>query len=287
MRTLKIATKITKRDEGALDKYLQEISKIQLITAEEEVLLTRRIKEGDEIALKKMVNANLRFVVSVAKQYQNHGISLADMINEGNVGLVKAATRFDETRGFKFISYAVWWIRQSIMQAIAEKSRVVRIPNNRAGTINRINRAIAALEQQHHREPTAEELAENLSISVDELEEAVKMNSRQLSLDAPVVPSDEGSLLDVLEDESQETPDALLILDSLKQDVQRSLSLLTARQANILTMFFGLNGHPPLSLEDIGLKLNLTCERVRQIREKSIRQLRHCTRNKALIRYLG
>lgn len=287
MRTLKIAKQITKREDGSLDKYLQEISKIELITAEEEVALTRRIKEGDQIALEKMVNANLRFVVSVAKQFPNPGLSLGDMINEGNVGLVKAAARFDETRGFKFISYAVWWVRQSIMQAIAEKSRVVRIPNNKAGTINRINRAAASLEQQFHREPSTEELAANLNLSPDELEEVLKMNSRQLSIDAPTRQMEDGSLLDVLEDESQEKPDATLISDSLKRDVQRSLATLSERQADILTMYYGLDGHAPQSLEDIGLKLNLTCERVRQIKEKSIRQLRHSSRNKALIRYLG
>jgi RNA polymerase primary sigma factor len=287
MRTLKIAKQITKREDGSLDKYLQEISKIDLISAEEEVALTRRIKEGDEIALAKMVNANLRFVVSVAKQFQNPGLSLGDMINEGNVGLVKAASRFDETRGFKFISYAVWWVRQSIMQAIAEKSRIVRIPNNKTGTISKITRAAASLEQQYQREPSTEELATTLNLSTDELEELLKMNSRQLSIDAPMRQMEEGSLLDVLEDESQEKPDAALISDSLKRDVQRSLAMLSERQAEILIMHYGLNGNPPLSLGDIGLKLNLTCERVRQIREKSIRQLRHSSRNKALIRYLG
>lgn len=286
MRQLKIIKQITNRETESLDKYLQEIGKIDLITADEEVRLTRRIKEGDQGALDKMVKANLRFVVSVAKQYQNKGLSLGDLINEGNVGLVKAAMRFDETRGFKFISYAVWWIRQSIMQALAEQSRVVRIPLNRVGTLNKLNRTFAALEQQFQRDPSAEELAEVLNLAPEEVTETVQMGTRQVSINAPFMQGEENGLLDVLEDESEET-DSTLINNSLRQDVQRSLSTLTERESDIISLYFGLNGKPPMTLEEIGLKFNLTRERVRQVKEKGIRRLQSTSRSKMLKHYLG
>lgn len=286
MRQLKIIKQITNRETESLDKYLQEIGKIDLITADEEVRLTRRIKEGDQGALDKMVKANLRFVVSVAKQYQNKGLSLGDLINEGNVGLVKAAMRFDETRGFKFISYAVWWIRQSIMQALAEQSRVVRIPLNRVGTLNKLNRTFAALEQQFQRDPSAEELAEVLNLAPEEVTETVQMGTRQVSINAPFMQGEENGLLDVLEDESEET-DSTLINNSLCQDVQRSLSTLTERESDIISLYFGLNGKPPMTLEEIGLKFNLTRERVRQVKEKGIRRLQSTSRSKMLKHYLG
>lgn len=286
MRQLKIIKQITNRETESLDKYLQEIGKIDLITADEEVRLTRRIKEGDQGALDKMVKANLRFVVSVAKQYQNKGLSLGDLINEGNVGLVKAAMRFDETRGFKFISYAVWWIRQSIMQALAEQSRVVRIPLNRVGTLNKLNRTFAALEQQFQRDPSPEELAEVLNLAPEEVTETVQMGTRQVSINAPFMQGEENGLLDVLEDESEET-DSTLINNSLCQDVQRSLSTLTERESDIISLYFGLNGKPPMTLEEIGLKFNLTRERVRQVKEKGIRRLQSTSRSKMLKHYLG
>lgn len=287
MRQLKIIKQITNRETESLDKYLQEIGKIDLITADEEVRLTQRIKEGDQGALDKMVKANLRFVVSVAKQYQNKGLSLGDLINEGNVGLVKAAMRFDETRGFKFISYAVWWIRQSIMQALAEQSRVVRIPLNRVGTLNKLNRTFAALEQQYQRDPSAEELAEVLNLAPEEVRETALMGTRQVSINAPFMQGEENGLLDVLEDESEETPDSTLISNSLRQDVQRSLSTLTERESDIISLYFGLNGKPAMTLEEIGLKFNLTRERVRQVKEKGIRRLQSTSRSKVLRHYLG
>jgi RNA polymerase primary sigma factor len=287
MRQLKIVKQITNRETQSLDKYLQEIGKIDLITADEEVRLTQRIREGDQGALDKMVKANLRFVVSVAKQYQNNGLSLGDLINEGNVGLVKAATRFDETRGFKFISYAVWWIRQSIMQALAEQSRVVRIPLNRVGTLNKLNRTFATLEQQFQRDPSAEELAEVLALAPEEIRETAQMGARQVSINAPFMQGEENGLLDVLEDESEETPDSMLISNSLRQDVQRSLSTLTERESDIISLYFGLNGKPAMTLEEIGLKFNLTRERVRQVKEKGIRRLQSTSRSKGLKHYLG
>jgi RNA polymerase primary sigma factor len=234
-----------------------------------------------------MVKANLRFVVSVAKQYQNKGLSLGDLINEGNVGLVKAATRFDETRGFKFISYAVWWIRQSIMQALAEQSRVVRIPLNRVGTLNKLNKTFAALEQQFQRDPSAEELAEVLDLAPEEVRETAQMGTRQVSINAPFVQGEENGLLDVLENESEETPDSTLISNSLRQDVQRSLSTLTERESDIISLYFGLNGKPAMTLEEIGLKFNLTRERVRQVKEKGIRRLQSTSRSNVLKHYLG
>lgn len=287
MRQLKIVKQITNRESQSLDKYLQEIGKVSLITADEEVKLAQRIREGSQAALEKLVNANLRFVVSVAKQYQNNGLSLGDLINEGNLGLVKAATRFDETRGFKFISYAVWWIRQSILQALAEQSRVVRIPLNRVGILNQLNRTFASLEQKFQREPSAEELAEVMEIEPDEVLETVQMGTRQISINAPFVQGEENGLLDVLEDNSEKTPDSGLIVNSLRQDVLQSLSTLTPRESDIISLYFGINNIPAMTLEEIGLKFNLTRERVRQIKEKGIRRLRQTSRSKILKHYLG
>lgn len=289
MRQLKIVKQITNRETESLDKYLQEIGKIDLITADDEVRLTQRIKEGDQGALEKMVKANLRFVVSVAKQYQNqnNGLTLGDLINEGNVGLVKAAMRFDETRGFKFISYAVWWIRQSIMQAIAEQSRVVRVPLNRVGSLNRLNRTFASLEQKFQRDPSVEELAEVMEVAPDEVRETLQIGTRQLSINAPFVQGEENGLLDVLEDESEETPDSTLINNSLRLDVQRSLSTLTSRESDIISLYYGLNGQPAMTLEEIGEKFNLTRERARQIKEKGLRRLRHTSGSSVLKHYLG
>jgi RNA polymerase primary sigma factor len=287
MRQLKIVKQITNRETQSLDKYLQEVGRIELITADVEVQLAKRIREGDQVALDKMVKANLRFVVSVAKQYQNNGLSLGDLINEGNVGLVKAAMRFDETRGFKFISYAVWWIRQSIMQALAEQSRVVRLPLNRVSTLNKLNKTFAAMEQKFQRDPSVEELAEVLAVAPNEIRETVQTGTRQVSINAPFAQGEEGSLLDLIENESEKTPDAELIDSSLCQDVQRSLSTLTERECDIITLYFGLNGQPALTLEEIALKFNLTRERVRQIKEKGIRRLRQTSRSKVLKHYLG
>jgi len=287
MRQLKIFKQITNRETESLDKYLQEIGKIDLITADEEVRLAQRIKEGDQAALDKMVKANLRFVVSVAKQYQNQGLSLGDLINEGNVGLVKAATRFDETRGFKFISYAVWWIRQCIMQAIAEQSRVVRLPLNRVGTLNKLNRAFSALEQKFQRDPSPEEIAEVMEISPEEISETVQMGNRQVSINAPFRMGEDGDLLDVLENATEESPDTTLIHSSMRKDVHRSISSLTQREADVIFRYFGLNGHRAMSLEEIGEQLNITRERVRQIKEKSLRRLRQTSRSSILKHYLG
>lgn len=287
MRQLKIVKQITNRESQSLDKYLQEIGKVDLITGEDEVRLTRRIKEGDQVALEKMVAANLRFVVSVAKQYQNNGLSLGDLINEGNIGLVKAAMRFDETRGFKFISYAVWWIRQSIMQALAEQSRVVRIPSNRVGMLKKVNKTFAALEQKFQRDPSAEELAEMMEVAPEEISEAVLMGARQVSINAPFIQGEENALIDVLVDASEGTPDSMLINKSLQQDIKRSLSTLTKRESDIISFYYGLNDTPAMSLEEIGLMFNLTHERVRQIKENGIRRLRHTSRSRVLMHYLG
>jgi RNA polymerase primary sigma factor len=287
MRQLKILKQITNRETQSLDKYLQEIGKIDLITADEEVRLTQQIKGGDQVALDKMVKANLRFVVSVAKQYQSRGLTLGDLINEGNVGLVKAAMRFDETRGFKFISYAVWWIRQSIMQALAEQSRVVRIPLNRVGTLNKLNKTFAELEQQFQRDPSADELAEVMKVAPEEVRDTAQMGARHVSINAPFISGEENGLLDVLEDESEEAPDSTLIDYSLRQDVQRSLSALTERESDIISLYFGLNGQPAMSLEEIGLKFNLTRERVRQVKEKGLRRLRSKSKSNVLKHYLG
>ncbi len=287
MRQLKISKQITNRESQSLDKYLQEIGKVDLITADEEVQLAKRIKEGDQIALEKLAKANLRFVVSVAKQYQNQGLSLGDLINEGNLGLIKAAQRFDETRGFKFISYAVWWIRQSILQALAEQSRIVRLPLNRVGSLNKISKTFSELEQKYEREPSPEELAEVLQVSTAEVVDTMKISGRHVSMDAPFVQGEENSLLDVLANESEDTPDKSLLTDSLRREVQRALSTLTQREADVITLYFGLNGEHVMTLEEIGDKFGLTRERVRQIKEKAIRRLRHTSRSKALKPYLG
>lgn len=287
MRQLKIVKQITNRESQSLDKYLQEIGKVDLITTDMEVELAKRIRAGDEAALEKMVKANLRFVVSVAKQYQNNGLSLGDLINEGNVGLIKAAMRFDETRGFKFISYAVWWIRQSIMQALAEQARVVRIPLNRIGTLNKLNRTFSQLEQEFQREPSAEELAEVMEVTPEEVADTLKTGSRQVSVNAPFAHGEENSLLEVLEDNSEDTPDSSLIGDSLRTEVQRSLSTLTKKESDVISLYYGLNGEPAMTLEEIGYKFNLTRERVRQIKEKGIRRLRHTSGSRILKSYLG
>ena len=292
MRQLKIATQITNRDSQAVEKYLQEISKISMITPEEETTLAQKIKnlkepEAGRRALEKLVQANLRFVVSVAKQYQHQGLSLSDLINEGNLGLIKAAQRFDETRGFKFISYAVWWIRQSILQALAEQSRIVRLPLNRVGSLNKISKTFSDLEQKFEREPSPEELAAVLEISAAEVVDTLKISGRHVSMDAPFVQGEENSLLDVLENDGEDKPDSGLINDSLRKEVQRALSTLTQREADVITLYFGLNGEHAMTLEEIGEKFNLTRERVRQIKEKAIRRLRHTSRSKALKTYLG
>jgi RNA polymerase primary sigma factor len=287
MRQLKISKQITNRESQSLDKYLQEIGKVDLLTAEEEVTLAKRIKEGDPIALEKLTKANLRFVVSVAKQYQNQGLSLGDLINEGNLGLIKAAQRFDETRGFKFISYAVWWIRQSILQALAEQSRIVRLPLNRVGSLNKISKTFSELEQKFEREPSPDELAEVLKVTTAEVVDTMKISGRHISMDAPFVQGEENSLLDVLENDGEEKPDSGLMNDSLRREVQRALSTLTQREGDVITFYFGLNGEHAMTLEEIGEKFNLTRERVRQIKEKAIRRLRHTSRSKALKPYLG
>ncbi|MDP2187800.1 MAG: sigma-70 family RNA polymerase sigma factor [Sphingobacteriaceae bacterium] len=287
MRQLKISKQITNRESQSLDKYLQEIGKVDLITADEEVQLAKRIQQGDQRALEKLTKANLRFVVSVAKQYQNQGLTLGDLINEGNLGLIKAGQRFDETRGFKFISYAVWWIRQSILQALAEQSRIVRLPLNRVGSLNKISKAFSQLEQQFEREPTAAELAEVLDMTVNDVEDTMKVSGRHVSMDAPFADGEENSLLDVLQDDDQVRPDNGLMSESLRREVERALSTLTNREADVLRFYFGLGGIPPLSLEEIGDKFSLTRERVRQIKEKSIRRLRNTSRSRALKVYLG
>ena len=287
MRQLKISKQITNRESQSLDKYLQEIGKVDLLTPDEEVILAQKIREGDQLSLERLTKANLRYVVSVAKQYQNQGLSLGDLINEGNLGLIKAAQRFDETRGFKFISYAVWWIRQSILQALAEQSRIVRLPLNRVGSLNKISKTFSELEQKFEREPSPEELAEVLEISTGEVVDTLKISGRHVSMDAPFVQGEENSLLDVLENDSEDKPDSGLINDSLRREVQRALSTLTQREADVVTLYFGLNGEHAMTLEEIGEKFNLTRERVRQIKEKAIRRLRHTSRSKALKTYLG
>lgn len=287
MRQLKISKQITNRESQSLDKYLLEIGKVDLLTPDEEVILAQKIREGDQLSLERLTKANLRFVVSVAKQYQNQGLSLGDLINEGNLGLIKAAQRFDETRGFKFISYAVWWIRQSILQALAEQSRIVRLPLNRVGSLNKISKTFSELEQKFEREPSPEELAEVLEISTGEVVDTLKISGRHVSMDAPFVQGEENSLLDVLENDSEDKPDSGLINDSLRREVQRALSTLTQREADVVTLYFGLNGEHAMTLEEIGEKFNLTRERVRQIKEKAIRRLRHTSRSKALKTYLG
>ncbi len=287
MRQLKISKQITNRESQSLDKYLQEIGKVSLVSIDEEVELAQRIREGDQMALEKLTKANLRFVVSVSKQYQNQGLTLGDLINEGNLGLIKAAKRFDETKGFKFISYAVWWIRQSILQALAEQSRIVRLPLNRVGSLNKISRSFSGLEQKFEREPSPDEISELLELSTSEVVDTLKIGGRHVSMDAPFVQGEENRLLDVMENEDAESPDAGLLNDSLRREVQRALSTLTMREADVVTLHFGLNGHAALTLEEIGEKFSLTRERVRQIKEKAIRRLKHTTRSKALKPYLG
>jgi RNA polymerase primary sigma factor len=287
MRQLKITKQVTNRETASLDKYLQEIGKVELITAEEEVELARRIKAGDKDALEKLTKANLRFVVSVSKQYQNQGLSLPDLINEGNLGLIKAAQRFDETRGFKFISYAVWWIRQSILQALAEQSRIVRLPLNKIGSINKINKAYAKLEQQHEREPDAQEIAEMLDIPESEVKESIRNSGRHISMDAPLIQDEENTLYDVLRSDETNTPEKELMVESLRKEIDRAISTLTPREADVVRLYFGLNSKHPMTLEEIGEKFDLTRERVRQIKEKAIRRLKHTSRSKILKSYLG
>ena len=287
MRQLKITKQVTNRETASLDKYLQEIGRVDLITAEEEVELARKIKQGDGEALDRLVKANLRFVVSVSKQYQNQGLSLPDLINEGNLGLIKSAQRFDETRGFKFISYAVWWIRQSILQALAEQSRIVRLPLNKIGSINKINKAYAKLEQQLEREPTSDEIATNMDLLPQDVFETLRNSGRHVSMDAPLSLNDEGgSMYDVMEEKDSLSPDKQLLIDSLRQEIERSLSTLTTREADVVRLYFGLNGAQSLTLEEIGDKFDLTRERVRQIKEKAVRRLKHTSRSKLLKTYL-
>ena len=287
MRQLKITKQVTNRETASLDKYLQEIGKVELITAEEEVELAQKIKAGDQRALEKLTKANLRFVVSVAKQYQNQGLTLPDSINEGNLGLIKAAQRFDETRGFKFISYAVWWIRQSILQALAEQSRIVRLPLNKIGSINKINKAYASLEQAHERPPSAEEIATKLEMSEMDVKESMRNSGRHVSMDAPLVEGEDSNLYDVLNSDDSPNPDDDLMVDSLRTEIERSLATLTPREGDVIRLYFGLNGQHPLTLEEIGEKFDLTRERVRQIKEKAIRRLKHTSRSKILKTYLG
>ncbi|GGE95503.1 RNA polymerase primary sigma factor [Chishuiella changwenlii] len=287
MRQLKITKQVTNRETASLDKYLQEIGKVDLITAEEEVELAQRIKAGDRVALEKLTKANLRFVVSVAKQYQNQGLSLPDLINEGNLGLIKAAQRFDETRGFKFISYAVWWIRQSILQALAEQSRIVRLPLNKIGSINKINKAYALLEQEHERAPSAEEISEVLDMSEGDVKESMKNSGRHVSMDAPLVEGEDSNLYDVLNIGESPSPDIQLMIESLRVEIERALQTLTPREADLIRLYFGLNGQHPMTLEEIGETFDLTRERVRQIKEKAIRRLKHTSRSKILKTYIG
>lgn len=287
MRQLKITKSITNRESASLDKYLQEIGREELITAEEEVVLAKKIKDGDQDALEKLTRANLRFVVSVAKQYQNQGLSLPDLINEGNLGLIKAAQRFDETRGFKFISYAVWWIRQSILQALAEQSRIVRLPLNKIGSINKINKMYALLEQSNERPPSAEEIAKELDMTVNDVKESMKNSGRHLSMDAPLVEGEDSNLYDVLRSGESPNPDRELIHESLRTEIERSLETLTPREADVVRLYFGLGDQHPMTLEEIGETFDLTRERVRQIKEKAIRRLKHTSRSKILKTYLG
>ena len=287
MRQLKITKQVTNRETASLDKYLQEIGKVDLITADEEVELAQKIKAGDQAALEKLTKANLRFVVSVAKQYQNQGLTLPDLINEGNLGLIKAAQRFDETRGFKFISYAVWWIRQSILQALAEQSRIVRLPLNKIGSINKINKMYALLEQSNERPPSAEEIAKELDMTVNDVKESMKNSGRHLSMDAPLVEGEDSNLYDVLRSGESPNPDRELIIESLRTEIERSLETLTPREADVVRLYFGLADQHPMTLEEIGETFDLTRERVRQIKEKAIRRLKHTSRSKILKTYLG
>lgn len=286
MRQLKITKSITNRESEALEKYLVEIGKEELLSAEEEVELAQRIRKGDRQALERLTKSNLRFVVSVAKQYQNQGLSLSDLINEGNLGLIKAAERFDETRGFKFISYAVWWIRQSILQAIAEQSRVVRLPLNQVGSINKINRMLSKFEQEHERRPSIEEISEHIDLPEDKIDEAIQVTGRQISVDAPFVEGEDNSLLDILVNNDAPMADRKLVMESLQSEIANALKMLNERERNIITAFYGI-GQPEMTLEEIGNKFGLTRERVRQIKEKAIRRLRNNTKNKILKAYLG
>ena len=287
MRQLKITKQVTNRETASLDKYLQEIGKVDLITADEEVELAQLIKAGDQRALEKLTKANLRFVVSVAKQYQNQGLTLPDLINEGNLGLIKAAKRFDETRGFKFISYAVWWIRQSILQALAEQSRIVRLPLNKIGSINKINKMYAFLEQENERPQSAEEIAKKLDMTVNDVKESMKNSGRHVSMDAPLIEGEDSNLYDVLNSGESPNPDRTLLHESLRIEINRALEKLTPREADVVKLYFGLGEHQPMTLEEIGETFDLTRERVRQIKEKAIRRLKHTSRSKILMTYLG
>ena len=284
---MRITKQFTNRESQSLDKYLQEIGRVDLLTPDQEIELAVKIRNGDRSALERLTKANLRFVVSVAKQYQNQGLSLGDLINEGNLGLIKAAKRFDETRGFKFISYAVWWIRQSILQALAEQSRIVRLPLNRVGALNKIGKAYSNLEQEFEREPSAQELAQELDMDVSEVADNLKISGRHVSMDAPFVQGEENRLLDIIEDDQQPSPDYILMNESLKSEIQRALSTLSNREAEVIQLYFGLNKEHSMTLEEIGERFNLTRERVRQIKEKAIRRLRHASRSKNLKTYLG
>lgn len=287
MRQLKITKQVTNRESKSLDKYLQDISKLPLITADEEVELAQRIRQGDQEALDRLTTANLRFVVSVAKQYQNQGLTLPDLINEGNAGLVKAAKRFDETRGFKFISYAVWWIRQAILQALAEQSRIVRLPLNKIGSINKINKAFSHLEQLHERPPSVEEIASELDLTIKDVKHSMKNSGRHISMDAPLKEGETSSLYDVVSSHDTPRPDKSLISESLSTEIDRALNTLSPRESDVIRLNFGLGNQPPMSLDEIGATFDLTRERVRQIREKGIRRLRHASKNRILKTYLG
>jgi RNA polymerase primary sigma factor len=289
MRQLKITKQVTNRETASLDKYLSEIGRVELISADEEVELAKKIKQGDQAALEKLTKANLRFVFSVSKQYQNQGLTLPDLINEGNLGLIKAAQRFDETRGFKFISYAVWWIRQSILQALAEQSRIVRLPLNKIGTINKINKTFSKLEQEFEREPTTGEISDLLEMTEQDVKESMRTTGRHVSMDAPLSNSDDGSgnLYDLMISDDSPSPEHELINDSLRREIERALTTLTMREAEVLRSFFGLDGKAAMTLEEIGEKFDLTRERVRQIKEKGIRRLKHTSRSKILKTYLG
>ena len=287
MRQLKITKSITNRESQSLDKYLQEIGREELITAEQEVELAQRIKQGDQVALEKLTKANLRFVVSVAKQYQNQGLTLPDLLMKETLGLIKAAQRFDETRGFKFISYAVWWIRQSILQALAEQSRIVRLPLNQVGSLNKINKAFSKLEQEFERPPSSDELANALDLPEDKVKDTIKVSGRHVSVDAPFVDGEDNSLLDVMVNNDSPKADRLLMMESLQREIERSLSTLTERERDVIRLFFGIGMQHGLTLEEIGAKFDLTRERVRQIKEKAIRRLRHTSRSKLLKAYLG
>ncbi len=287
MRQLKISKQLTNREITSLDKYLQEIGRLEMITPEEEVVLAQKIKQGDQAALDKLTKANLRFVVSVAKQYQNQGMSLPDLINEGNVGLIKAAQRFDETRGFKFISYAVWWIRQSILQALAEQSRIVRLPLNKIGSMNKINKAFAKLEQEYERTPNYEEVAATLDIPDNEVRESMRHSGKHLSMDAPLANDEDNTMYDFMRSDEDTTPESELMYESLKTEINRAVSTLTPKEADIIRMFFGLDGYTPMTLDEIGEKFDLTRERVRQIKEKAIKRLKQTSRSSILKSYLG